>query len=187
MRLTIAMKDRIVNKVLAETIDKKLEERAKAERDFGDSIVKFLYEPYQDIMEQLPSTAFSSDTSVCVRWGEDRYAYKYVSTHEHKVFYRNLHLDTDSKSTWVKILNNLETQKDLLNDQRRDLAHDLRQVVNSVTTVKRLLEVWPEGKKWIEEVCLNITPNLPMVTTDNLNRKLCILLDDPESLPCKGA
>jgi len=186
MRLTIAMKDQIVTKVLAETIDKKLAERTKAEREFGDSIVKFIHEPYADIMKQLPSTAFMTESSVRVVWG-DRNNYKYVNSNDYKAFYRPLMLNTDSKSTWVKILNNLETQKDVLNKQRRELAHDLRQVVNSVTTVKRLLEVWPEGKKWIEEVCLNITPNLPAVTTDNLNKKLCILLDDPESLPCKGA
>jgi len=187
MRLTMAMKDQIVSKVLAETIDKRIKERLEAEKAFGDSVVKFIYEPYAELMEQLPSTAFSTDDSVMVRWSDDRYAYKFVSTNGHKAFYRNLQLDTNRKSTWMKILNNLETQKDELNQQRRDLSHELRQVVNSVTTVKRLLEVWPEGKKWIEEVCLNITPNLPMVTTDNLNKKLCILLNDPESLPCKGA
>lgn len=62
----------------------------------------------------------------------------------------------------------LETIEDDLKDRRDKLKHDVRAMVNSVTTVARLLAVWPEAKELIPTYATQ-PKNLPAVNIDNLN------------------
>lgn len=58
-------------------------------------------------------------------------------------------------------------------DESLVLAKEIRAVLDSVSTVNRLLEVWPEGKQYISEgMFAGQTRNLPAVIVDGLNQKL---------------
>jgi hypothetical protein len=55
-----------------------------------------------------------------------------------------------------------------LNDRRNKLKYDVRAMVNSVTTVARLLAVWPEAKELIPTYAVQ-PKNLPAVNVEQLN------------------
>lgn len=62
----------------------------------------------------------------------------------------------------------LETIEADLNDRREKLKYDVRAMVNSVTTVARLLAVWPEAKELIPTYAVQ-PKNLPAVNVEQLN------------------
>lgn len=62
----------------------------------------------------------------------------------------------------------LETLDADLKDRRDKLKYDVRAMVNSVSTVARLLAVWPEAKELIPTYATQ-PKNLPAVNVDNLN------------------
>lgn len=194
MRLTIAMKDQIVNRVMSDTIYKKRDELNIKEKLLGDSLVSSLYAPYQEAIAKLPSTAFRKSTEIRVQFTSKAHtttSSTYITTKEYKSFYNQLQFETDNKSEVAEMIYAIRNSRRNLEEQEKQLRKDLQQVLNSVTTVKRLYDIWPEGKQWTDAVFTAFAAaekaKLPMVTTDNLNKKLCILLNDPKSLPCKGA
>lgn len=56
-------------------------------------------------------------------------------------------------------------------EKRQQLKSQLRCVLHSVTTVKKLLEVWPEAAQFTEQLDLS-EPQLPALPIDDLNKKL---------------
>lgn len=62
----------------------------------------------------------------------------------------------------------LEARKTDLNKKRADLRTDVRAALNSVTTVARLLKVWPEVKELLPTSAAPTT-NLPAVKVEHLN------------------
>ena len=62
----------------------------------------------------------------------------------------------------------LDAEERTINEQRQSLRADVRAAVNSVTTVKRLLEVWPEVKELLPTYAAP-TKNLPAIKVEALN------------------
>lgn len=56
-----------------------------------------------------------------------------------------------------------------LDKRCRDLKAKIRAVLNSCTTVKKLLDVWPEAKELLPEQLEEARPQLPAVQTADLN------------------
>lgn len=64
---------------------------------------------------------------------------------------------------------NRETE---LGKRRNDLKTQVRAVLNSCTTVKKLLDVWPEAKGLLPQQLEEARPQLPAVQTADLNAAL---------------
>lgn len=64
-------------------------------------------------------------------------------------------------------LDNVEAD---INKRESDLAHQIRAVVGSCTTVKKLLEIWPESKELIPTTLEEARPQLPAIQVADLNK-----------------
>lgn len=64
-------------------------------------------------------------------------------------------------------LDNVEAD---INKRESDLAHQVRAVVGSCTTVKKLLEIWPESKELIPTTLEEARPQLPAIQVAELNK-----------------
>lgn len=62
----------------------------------------------------------------------------------------------------------LEDRRKALDKKRSDLRTDVRAALNAVTTVARLLKVWPEAKELLP-ISAAPTTNLPAVKVEHLN------------------
>jgi hypothetical protein len=65
-----------------------------------------------------------------------------------------------------------KSQRAALEEKRRDLRARAVAVIESVTTVKRLLEVWPEVHDFLPEENAGPQGNLPTVLIEDLNQAL---------------
>lgn len=63
-----------------------------------------------------------------------------------------------------------EEQK--LNDRSKEIKATVWAALNSVTTLKRLVEVWPESKELIPENSDSVKSTLPALKVEDLNRMI---------------
>jgi len=63
----------------------------------------------------------------------------------------------------------IETRSKACEDARADLRAQVRAMVNSVTTVKRLLDMWPEAAELMPDNLAPTKTNLPAVVVSDLN------------------
>ena len=66
-------------------------------------------------------------------------------------------------------IHNKQTEYD---DKRSTLVNSVRAAVQKVTTVKKLLEVWPEAKELIPEEVEKQVKQLPAIKTEDLNKMI---------------
>jgi hypothetical protein len=75
----------------------------------------------------------------------------------------------------------LEEESRSISDAERKLAVSLDQVLRSVNTVSKLIEIWPEGEKFIPDWAKNVVKGsmLPAVCVGDLNDMLSKALGAP--------
>lgn len=84
-----------------------------------------------------------------------------------------LSLNTEDHSELIQDLHEYLEAKDMLSRTRQQARRDISAVLKSVHTDKRLLEVWPEVKPFLQEIVpLQPKSNLPAVPIQNLNTML---------------
>ena len=63
----------------------------------------------------------------------------------------------------------LEAEEKALDDERATLSAQVRGALSKFTTVKRLLDAWPEAKELLPDRLPEAKPTLPAVRTEELN------------------
>ncbi len=63
----------------------------------------------------------------------------------------------------------LEAEEKALNDERATLSAQVRGALSKFTSVKRLLDAWPEAKELLPDRLPEAKPTLPAVRTEELN------------------
>ena len=75
----------------------------------------------------------------------------------------------------------LEADAEQLLDERKVLEAQLRTLLGSVTTVKKLLEIWPEAAELLPTAEVKSASNLPTVLVSSLNAAIGLPSDDKEA------
>jgi len=72
---------------------------------------------------------------------------------------------------WEKVFGKLQRRLEDAEKQQNDLRTDINASLNSVTTVKKLLDVWPEAAELIPEK-VSAATNLPAIPVISLNQAI---------------
>lgn len=176
MKLTIKMREQIASDLMKHAFGAEKDKLTKAE---GALAVKAYNEKYTNeqlaAMDVLGSTFLHTSGGMeCLVEREDvpgKYDYCYLR------FYDEASL-VCSKGTYVKLSADLSEkvrahlrEKDKLNKLEESTFASAMGVLNSVTTVKRLVEVWPEVEAFAPKPEA-ATTNLPALQLDKINNIL---------------
>ncbi|MBZ7208083.1 hypothetical protein FMK66_11450 [Klebsiella michiganensis] len=70
------------------------------------------------------------------------------------------------------------SEEQRLNARKKEIEATVWAALNSVTTLKRLIEVWPESKELIPENSDNARASLPALKVEDLNRMIGLPTED---------
>lgn len=175
-RLTKSLKDEIVSRVIKDVTGVRAEILKAGLKEAADQAYYEIYTPDEvSYMKSGPKDAFYQEESLWL--GFDGRHRRLDMSKVRPVFadragrYHVFQLDEGSPVRAV--LDGLRKEEAALEEDRSALRREVRSVLNSVTTVKRLLDVWPEAEKYLPD--RPETPNLPAVVVADLNKKIEIL------------
>jgi hypothetical protein len=63
-------------------------------------------------------------------------------------------------------------RRDDLITERNQLKREIRAILYSVSTFKKLYDVWPEVSKFTADIEVNVAMQLPAVKVDSINQKI---------------
>lgn len=195
-RITAAIRDHIVSALLAKKYveqDLELQRLQEAERAAEEAMEKLAYEAaftagQRKFLQEAPDGYFPKASNVKIRIANkdnaDNYSDEYVEFGEEKpVFFRNSHYVgmfaavIDSDHPYVKAREAYRDADRQVNAMGQDLRQKRRAdrvrietIVNSVTTVKRLQEIWPEVIDYLPETVSGPEGSLPAEIIADLNK-----------------
>lgn len=177
-RLTQSKRDEIVNAVIKESISDKLAKLKEERFKFADKIYDtFMTPEIKDYMSSAPNDKqfFEYGTGMCINSLTGRYNHLYLKNGKPFPCYMRSDLSDLFNDLDPDVRKGLCAEYKKLNDKevkyskaRNDLAVKVRGVVNSVTTEKRLLEVWPEAIKYFNVTVVDT--NLPAIAAEDLTK-----------------
>lgn len=163
MRLTNELRERIATHLVDKVMKPKLLAQQKAEEAFGDSVYDELYTVEERrLMEALPKGALPTCDEL---WTRGR---SIPLSGVRRIFSENRELSKQQLERW----NEFTKGKQALIQEQNSLYKSTFGVLHSVTTVKKLIQVWPEVKETVEQFIALPTPNLPALPVGELNKKL---------------
>jgi len=181
-RLIRALRDDICENVRNSLFVNELAEIEKRKEEFGDKFFdKHVATPEQyEIMKQLPASFFVNQAFInCIihaspdggcytrsqlRMSRDRripaFASRYSSV-------------TAVDSELYEALQKLEQEEHELRQQLINALNEVRKILLSISTVNKLVEIWPEGKQFIPAEAFSTgTRGVPALLVANLNAVL---------------
>lgn len=171
-RLTNDLRSDILNAATKNLFAAEFTALKEREKKIGDKVFfKHYAKPEQyAAMERLPAEFFSSGEEIRCWLNGESAVISMSESRRFPAFGVNRRLDiTDSalRAEWDK----LEKERKALSDKKKELSDQINGVIASATTVKKLLEVWPESKPFIPDYAFATggTKNLPAVMVANLN------------------
>lgn len=168
MKLTNDMRSKLARNVADEKFKPEIE---RVEKELG-LVATDLYEReyppnIRKTMADLPHGAFQQQRDVDFKVNGKRYT---IYLPEPRMVFAThlygLHV-VDAPAEVLAYALRLNMELEALRRRCTDLAVTLRHELQSVTTDKKLLELWPESKKFVDEVCgQRPVENPPAVITD---------------------
>ena len=192
MRLTIELKERILNEALKRSNEKKAIEAAK--KVLSDFAVKAITEYHsEDGLKELEADAKKlhklanklADLDIAMRLSKTEYVkFSFARDKPVNLSYANYYaiaLEVPmycKEYIWMNSaslaleLRSLSTTLDNCNKAYNELKISIRGVLESVNTVKQLIAVWGEAAELLPENVTKSKAALPMIDTTNLNKSL---------------
>lgn len=183
---TVRLSNYIKDTIIKDTIIKRLlkhgfDEREKAlrveENSLGDAVYKDVYSlEIRRLMDDMPRgfllekdvlrVSFEGNGFCYITFGEYRRISKSHECNAAKVY--------DSKHPLSKRYYDFEKRKSALKDEKQTARSNARAVLDSVSTLKKLIEVWPEVGPYVEDFEPSATGKamLPALSLKNLNEAL---------------
>ena len=186
-RLTNTIKDRIVHNAITKSDIPKRKEELKLEftalaekvrvlalggQETADAIDKAIKD-INKITSKFDTELFSN--TFHIRHGihsisSARDMCEFLSFGDYKPSPYQFNLSTDHEV--VDECLKLQEKRRELDEERNSLSIDVRAVLNSVTTIKKLIEVWPEVVELLPKVEAVPSSSLPAVLAHNLNKTI---------------
>jgi len=181
-RLTDTMRQRAIWNVLNTTFNDRIEALRARETDLGDRVYRRFMGDHEAAMYSLPAGYFleRESTHIEIAKSDDRDAtqrFRLAFSKSRRVpatFFDNWVQYTLKKDDpLVPLLLSLDRDKSELAKEKDALEQKITPVLNSVTTVPKLLEVWPEAKDYLPpEAFETNTAGVPAVLVSELNQAI---------------
>lgn len=167
-RLTNAIKESIVSKMRKELFEKRQEKARKRTTKLADNIYHAIHtEEETNYMLMAPDGAFAYRTSIYARFASGGVsfglskAFPFFSRYDGQT----QHISVDS--SFYAEYNAIKKTEDKIRKDIQKLHDSTWGILNSVTTVKKLIEVWPDVEPYLPEN--KQIPNLPAIPVGELN------------------
>lgn len=176
MRLSEQVRSTILDRALKHGFDKDRALLKKREKTLGEMAYNDIYsKKVRDLMQALPAGYLPETSNVLCRFGStegrvyfekekrvpakhDRYsAVAKIFPGDHKLTQQYLELS--------------QQQKDL-NTRYKETREQIKAILYSVTTLKKLQEIWPECEPFIKDMLITQKPALPAVPVKEVNKSL---------------
>lgn len=185
-KLTKTIREDLIRKVVKDVFTERRKELGKEESELAKDCYMYNYGEFYEKMMELPVSAFSRDYSFRPEfypngdYSKRRYR-KYISYGKKEDGSRISFPEFSSmpsmdyipeENDLYKRYQSYEEKLFNLESDEKTLKSELTRMLASVTTFKRLREVWPAGAKWIDA----IEPPAPVpmvINTTKLNELIC--------------
>ena len=175
VRLTNFIREQILAAVLKHAFEAR-EKALEAEKfALGDAVYNDIYpEPLRKQMAALPDGFLPTDSDVKVQFEGQRFTHVYFGerrriarTHEYNAarVYEAKHPLTVRYDAWKKA-------QDDLNAEKSKAKSSAEAVLGSVTTVKKLIEVWPEVEQFARPFAVESPSRAIALPIKDLNKSL---------------
>lgn len=180
VKLNKDMRQQILDLVLGDTYTKRKQEHAKQEKQFGKDVIDFfITDDIKTKVAELPKNWFQAPYYIAVRFGGEyesfnfkEYGFKeYIPLPNYLSNTTQTLAGNHPLSEKRDELRNLE--KDILSEERAD-TNRINAILNSVSSSKQLVEVWPELETIVNKVCHGspkMKIGLPAIVVDDINTK----------------
>lgn len=176
VRLTNMIRDIVKSRLLEKTYKKREEQNKAAKTKLADQVYRDVYPlKIRRQMEAMPEGFMCHSESFNVNFAGER-SYLYFSsrrpiarkhTNSYAVSYP---ADHPLAVKWTEI----SREEKAINAEKRGTRTDIGVVLDQVTTLKKLIEIWPEVEPWVKDF---VEPpvdrtNLPALPITELNKTL---------------
>lgn len=176
IRLTETIKRNILERALKHGFEKKEAELKERQHNLGLAVYNDVYSKKTQIaMAALPAGYLREDSSIMIRFGstesracwdgKKRIAEKHYGSYAIAKVYDATHKLTEQFCGYDK-------ERGLLYAERRQAKDNVLAILNSVATLKRLQEVWPECVPFIKDYLTINKPMLPTIPVKAVNKQL---------------
>lgn len=183
IRLTVGMREDIARRIVAHTFDEKFKQLELRRQNFAPICYNHLYdyETTQKKMNELPDGWLAEHECINVRTNYGGFTFYFKGKDDNPIKKRflwkhghSLNLDYN-KPEDIKLSNLISEWQDnkrSYDEERQKAYKDAMAVLNSVTTINRAIEVWPEAEAFIKKFTVYGKANLPAVDMKRLNASL---------------
>jgi hypothetical protein len=176
LRLTKEMRFKISSELINNRFDSE-EEKLKIEEDqFARDVYEDLFTKNEiEILNGLPDDWFPKTSHLKVSFGD---SYCYVNflgqvKVPYKYEYNRCAKIYDGIHVFSKRYETLKDKKEKIVGEKKQLKNSIKSILDSVRTVKKLLEVWPEVKPTIDKLFDDNKENmLPAIPIKDVNKAL---------------
>lgn len=191
-RLTQYVKDQVLEHLLDRAFGARTKELEKAAGELTDLMYDFLVPPdLQKQMDKLPKGSFPVVGGIYVKVNSDYHTRGFAKPKQNRAVPYHMKGTAQiipDNSDLAKEHHRLTLLRDALKEEKREAKAAARSALDSVTTVKRLIELWPEVEPFIIKVAGPAPSNQLAVPVDVLNQKLGLGGNPlPAPKPAKGA
>lgn len=173
-RLTKALREKILHALDKRAFKKKFEKLKKTEHQLANDVYNKLYTKKQiELMQELGNDFFIMRSDICARFhfdlGKlDLDAYRSFGE-AHKAYYASVVFDCDDPITLR--YQKFKKDKDELESKRQQKFNEAEAIVYGCTTVKKLVELWPEIAPLLASMNIHEQEERPLlpVKIENLN------------------
>lgn len=177
VRLTNAMRESICRELLKQRFEAEEEVLLNDKLDFADRCYNAVYSPEErKIMSKLPNGYMPTCTETSFCFQKAWYALRFRNAKRIPWADRNSwHAERFSfsdENLLVKEWAELQRRSDSLKEMKSEAKTKIMAILRGISTVKRLLETWPEVAPWLPASEADASINLPAVPVAEINAML---------------
>lgn len=177
VRLTKHIKDRIRRRLIVHAFEEREKANAAGFHQLADAVYHDLYpEALLKQMNAMPGGFLPEDTDVSVCFEQvERFARLWYSNRrrvaqKHTSNAAKVYEENHEFSKWYA---KLDAEKKKIKEERRGAEQSAMAVMDNVTTLKRLIEVWPEVEPFARDFLVSAqSGTLPALPIGDLNKRL---------------
>ena len=194
IRLTNDIRRTITKDVLHHRFSREVDALIQDRADLANDVYNDVYpKSIRTRMANLPAGWLPEDSKINAKFGESGGTYLYLPFNGHpfnelgryqngqhqaemrRIQSRHVHgcakIYPDGHQLSIRVRALKAKTNDLLQEVRR-ADREIQAALNSVSTIKRLIETWPEVEPFTKQFSKKSTPNLPAIPTGKLNQML---------------
>lgn len=175
MRLTLKMKEQIINNVVHSTLNRRRKKLHADQDAFGDAVYKHLFGEHAKLLITAPNGFFAKQNGIKVKFGDriTSVTFSELKPIPHAATgFRTYHQYPHGHSLSQRFIR-LDRRNQKISKDKRELENTVRATLSKITTDKKLLEIWPEAEKYLPKK--TTSENLPAVPVANLNTMIADL------------